>query len=471
MRLNKITYFLLFLLFWSCSTFNLAKNLPFQDNIEKSYKWNDGPWLTFFENPSDSIRISWTTEKAEMSAIYLGQEHDSMKFLKISDEKRKIHHAEIDGLQPETEYYYQVVFGAEENERSGVFSFLTASINPESYTVTILGDLQPKNEITRNRGIQVAEAIKAGNPDFVVQLGDVSEWGGNQKYWHFSLNQITFYGSLIPSQFTVGNHDYYGDESSNFSSLFPNNNSSESHYYSFTYGDSYFLILDNFDDNGKMSSIQEEWAEKDIIKHKEYKWKFIVFHNVLITTATSKPDYDFQKWLFPFADKNQVDAVFFGHDHQYEHWYYTYGENGFVYNEDDKASGHSVHYFCSGGGGTPSEIDYGLLTHKAFKVNLQLYNLNSGQYEEISYLRLPWSGTEAAVKNGIQESIHYYQTDESPAAAWAEFFYGYDYGEQTLHYINIDIDEDKAVVTAFYPDGLIVGEHSGANIQQFFIWK
>jgi hypothetical protein len=345
--------------------------------------------------------------------------------------------------------------------------------------------MQPTDERTQNGGRMVAEGIAKENPDFVCQLGDITSQGADIQLWHNTLLNLPLYSALCPFQTTGGNHDYGGDKGYNFKQLFYYNYAfSNGRTYSFDYLNAHFIMIDNFAPyvNYTDQDIQVRWVESDLARAKAtgQQWIFVMFHHTIFTTGTSSHNWALEKWFVPLADRYDVDGVFFGHDHHYEHWDYTYGATGLLYNSSDTPSGNSTQYFCSGGGGAHLEVDYGLLTHAPnVDPNRIFYNTTSGVYQQMNYTKIAWNSSNYVINSTHQlytESPHdflYYHAPEVQSYSSDDIDYGYDYGEQTLQYMLVEISNNgqKCTISCRYPNGDLLMGPNNAHLQQWVYIK
>ena len=460
--INSILTIAVLIIITSCSTFNILTHIPFSQSIERSFKWNDGPWLTMQGIPGTEITISWVTKEKTKTIISYGTNKQSLIEITSEDLETRLHHSIIKGLQPNQTYYYKIGLLSEEDS---LFTFKTPPAENQQFKFCIIGDLQPKEEQTRTGGKIIAQAMQREDPNFVIQLGDVSSFGGSKKYWHYTLQNISIYAASVPFQSIVGNHDYYGDTGGNYRDVFPYNYPSEEGlYYSFDYQNAHFIMIDNFDDDGSVSETQKQWVEKDIkdAQSRDQKWIFLFFHHAAFTTGTSKQDWDLQKWLVPIADKYRVDGVFFGHDHHYEHWNYQYGNSGLLYSENDKPSNNPVNYWCTGGGGADLEISYGILSMENKVYTRNWFNSNTGEWEIHEYQKQPWNmskyidHTDNPEYGQLIDGKHYYHLPNEESYQSDNGLYGYRYGEETLHYMLVEINDDFCIISARYPNGDLI---------------
>jgi 3',5'-cyclic AMP phosphodiesterase CpdA len=276
----------------------------------------------------------------------------------------------------------------------------------------------------------------------------------------------------------IGNHDYYGDPGRNFRALFPYPYADpRAAYWSFDLAGAHFVMVDCFERDGHLSGAQKTWIEADLraAASRGSRYRFLFLHLTPITTGTSETAGELERWLLPLADRTGVDAVFFGHDHHYEHWEVVYGNQGLVFDPGDRPAGQPIHYFCSGGGGAYLEIDYGLLTRKPSTFERRLYDRRAGQWVKRTYARLPWDSerfidhTDDPEYGQLLDGKHYYHLPEEASYQGDADWLGYRYGEQTLHYLLIEIGPEEAVISAHYPSGELLTGPRGDLPQRFSI--
>jgi 3',5'-cyclic AMP phosphodiesterase CpdA len=193
-------------------------------------------------------------------------------------------------------------------------------------------------------------------PAFVVNTGDMIATPGNKrdwaKFWEMS-KPIT-----VPYFLTVGNHDAHpkvpkSERLYKEQVDLPGNEL----YYSFTAGNSLFIVLDSHL-NGQEKRImgeQLQWLE-GVLANSTQRHKFVFLHHPLYTDLgkghhahDSIDKYPAMRdRLAALFAKFGVDAVFSGHEHYYER---------------RKVNG--VFYIITGGGGAPiyDKEEYGGFNH------------------------------------------------------------------------------------------------------------
>jgi hypothetical protein len=243
-------------------------------------------------------------------------------------------HAEkttLTGLQPNTKYEYSVAGGA----LKGSFKTPPAPAGADPYRFIVYGDTRTRHDVHRR---VMDTLVKSGIPDFVIDNGDQVENGYDAALWPIFfdiekelLRQTIYFPAL-------GNHER---NSSYYYELFLQ----KSGYYSFDWGNAHFIVLNtdigNFSTSPKerdaMWAEQVRWLEQDLQEHQSATWRFVNGHHPPITAVSRRQgDNPHMIALMPMFEKYKVQALFFGHDHNYQH----YLRNG-------------IHYFVSGGGGAP----------------------------------------------------------------------------------------------------------------------
>ncbi|MBN2651211.1 MAG: metallophosphoesterase family protein [Spirochaetales bacterium] len=435
-------------------------------SIEKSYAFNDGPWL-IKQDASEKYIISWLTSTARDSTIYWGESPYDLKN-KFVSEKARVHRLELSNLAP-GKYYYTVVEDLTNFPKGHVFSFNAGY--PARTKIAIIGDVQIRTIQTTKMAKIMAESIEREKPDAVIQLGDLVEVPRFNTSWHVSLKPTALYTGERPFYSAAGNHEQINGDAVNYKQLFPHDFASEeATYYSFTIKDAFFIQMDFCDDGyEKVSKKQAEWIEQELIKAKErnMKWVFILFHGNLFDTHPLKRQSDVQKWLVPLADKYEVDGVFTGHSHGYQFWEYAYGHDDLLYNKEDKPTGKKIPYWCTAAGGAALRVNYGLLN---FDTNdsIEMFNRKTGEMETIEILQGKWNSKKFIDYRDnkyygqpfIGAGKHFYHDPSIESYCSDNERLGFVYGEQTSHYMLIELEEGKCHISARYSDGKVL---SGPN--------
>jgi hypothetical protein len=238
----------------------------------------------------------------------------------------------LTGLQPDTRYEFNI--GSAGDEGKGSFKTAPSSVEAP-YQFVVYGDNRTRPDVHAK---VIGQVLNHGVPDFVVQTGDMVADGNDSSLWpeffsieHELLRRTAFFPAL-------GNHER---NTRNFYDMFR----MDAPYYSFSWGNSHFLVLNSDIANAEESitardqfwSVQRQWIEDDLRNTQNAHYRFIVAHHPPYTAVTRRQgDNPHMTALVPMLEKYHVSAGFFGHDHNYQH----YLKNG-------------IHYVITGGGGAP----------------------------------------------------------------------------------------------------------------------
>ncbi len=208
------------------------------------------------------------------------------------------------------------------------------------FSFVVIGDSRSGDDTYR----KLVSMIMERKPDFVINTGDVIATPGNKKEW------IKFWEMSrpinVPYFLAVGNHDVHSKVPRSEGIYkeqvdFPGNEL----YYSFTAGNSLFIVLDSClaDQEKRITGEQRAWLE-GVLTGSRQKHKFVFLHHPLYTDLgkghhahDSLDKYpDSRDSLEALFAKFKVDAVFAGHEHYYQ-----------------RRNFDSIMHVITGGGGAP----------------------------------------------------------------------------------------------------------------------
>jgi len=267
--------------------------------------------------------VMWVVQTAKLS---IGTDRGKL------DKSAPALHAEsipLTGLKPGTTYYYDS-FGGD----AGKGSFKTAPTGTASFQFVVYGDTRTRHDV--HRAVMAAVA-KNAQPDFIVHTGDLVENGNDTTLWPIFFDaerEILRKAAFFP---TPGNHERNSKNYYEFMDSRP--------YYSFDWGGVHFALIDSDLPNVAPTKRerdafwkqQTEWLEDDLQNADKADFRFVFAHHPPITAVRKRQgNNDHMVALEPLFEKHRVQAAFFGHDHNYQH-----------YLKD------SIHYFVTGGGGAP----------------------------------------------------------------------------------------------------------------------
>lgn len=308
------------------------------------------PSQTFIVNPylqfatTNSMRVLWESgvpttgfvEYAETLPLTLRAE---------SSPEQTLHDVLLTGLKPQTQYLYRVTCRRSDGSefRSDILTLQTAVLPDNPFAFAVIGDTQ-RNPTVIAALQKFAYSLR---PNFEIHCGDVVDRGPDKNEWTRELlagsNVLMSRAPLYPC---IGNHEQNHSLYYQYFSL-PN----PEYYYTYTYGNAQFFVLDTNKPVGPRSE-QWEWLDRELARSTA-KWKFAYHHHPVY--SSDENDYgDTYKGASFFGDKrvrplaalyekHNVDIVFTGHIHVYERTW--------PIRADKAVEKGGVVYVTSGGGG------------------------------------------------------------------------------------------------------------------------
>ena len=187
---------------------------------------------------------------------------------------------------------------------------LALPLKDKSVRFGIIGD-NGTGEVAQYQVADVMASMRAKFPfEFVLMLGD--NIYGSKSDAAFKRKFETPYKALLDSGVkfyaSLGNHD---DPNEIYYKPF---NMGGKRYYNFKVANAEFFALDST----YMDPTQLQWIESKL-QASTAMWKICYFHHPLYSDGKFHgPDVDLRAKLEPLLIKNQVRAVFNGHEHVYE---------------------------------------------------------------------------------------------------------------------------------------------------------
>ena len=283
------------------------------------------PYLQFATQ--NSIYILWETREKASSMVRFGEARMGVDRAVLDQQVsqrgyREMHELELKNLKPETNYFWQAVAVTEAGDtlRSAQYTFKTAVKDSSAYMFALVGDTQ-RNPRTPWAWQKIAERVWAERPNFVVHVGDVVDKGLNKPDWidhFFPFGHILM--SRVPVYTVLGNHEQDSPLYYQYMVAPP-----PEYYYTFTYGNCQFFMIDSNRDVSEGSE-QYEWLEWELAKSKA-KWKIALHHHPPYSSddddhgdtsqglsTLSGKTHD----LTPLYERYGLDFCLFGHIHVYE---------------------------------------------------------------------------------------------------------------------------------------------------------
>ena len=295
----------------------------------------------YLQSPTDhSIWISWRTTAGTESTVLWGESADALMQMASGNyhtfgANYLWHRVKLEGLEPNTAYYYKVITGAESSE---IFRFRTyptpASANGH-IRVLIVGDTQ--HPTTAQRTFQAAKEklVEKYGPNLedevhlILKQGDNVDAGVLSQYISMHFSPLSNLSGNIPTMTVVGNHEYY--QNSDLSFYFPHfefddpdlqynglAGTNGEHYYAFRAGPVLFCMLNS----NEWWSSQTEWLGNIVDAANAdptVKWMFGTAHHPLrCENWVSDGSAYIRDQIIPVLRASEKTAMYTsGHSHMY----------------------------------------------------------------------------------------------------------------------------------------------------------
>ncbi len=282
--------------------------------------------LTYIHNFSDSIVISWFTEKnASDPKVSYSLKSDLSDLIEIKPNMTIIsniylYSAEIVSLLSNKTYYYQI--RSDNNNIREIMNFTTFANSPSHFRFLVYGDsrTEPDGWTQRNERRNLTKRIMeyfSESFDFIVHTGDIVYDGRLQEEWNKYFMDTETINAYKLGVYAEGNHEGGVNTRMYDNLLMPNN--ATNRYYSFSYGGIGFIILDSAENDVNYINDQTNWLNQTLIKFsQENIFNFAFLHHPLLGTRSNS--YHRDNWK-PLFDKYNTTLIMCGHNHHYERSY------------------------------------------------------------------------------------------------------------------------------------------------------
>jgi predicted phosphodiesterase len=277
---------------------------------------------------ADSVTISWEAETPGAGRIEYGlrpayEASGTLPEVVVvpvpEEDADDTCHVTLVDLEPGTDYVYRVVLeDGEEETSSDVGFFCTAPAPGEPVSFAVLADTQRQSEGT-NRLKLVGDAIAADPTpfDFILHAGDVVESPSSYywDHWFDSFDDMLLRAPFIP---VLGNHEKNHRSYYEAFCLPPGEGKNDEQWWALHWGD---VVIVGLDTNVKKASdftAQQDWARAHLSGPEPHK--FVIFHHPVFTSDAYHEAGTFLDRIYhPIFVETEVDVVFNGHSHHYEH--------------------------------------------------------------------------------------------------------------------------------------------------------
>ncbi|MHB9133480.1 MAG: purple acid phosphatase family protein [Armatimonadota bacterium] len=221
-----------------------------------------------------------------------------------------VHRIKLTGLKANSSYLYRA---KQDGAPTADASFVTAVLPGTPFRFAWMADTRTQTAVHA----QVAKRILDANPRMSIYGGDLC---GNGSYdlfkKEFFLPEELALASRVPFFNAVGNHEGWSMDTKAFTHA-PASPSGTTEYYSFDYGDVHFLAL-NTELSYAANSPQYKFAAADLAASKQ-PWKVVFMHKHPYIGGGHGEDKALQEMAQKLFVPNNVNLVFSGHSHFYQH--------------------------------------------------------------------------------------------------------------------------------------------------------
>lgn len=309
------------------------------------------PYMQY--STQSELSILWETTLPASSTVKYGKAAFDVPTTPLTeiatlDGQRKMHEVKLEGLSPETNYFWQTISVAANGDtlKSALYSFKTAVKDSSGYAFALVGDSQ-FNSKTPWAWSVISKEVWKKRPHFVVHAGDLVDWGPKKTDWteHFFPGGQELM-ARVPMYTVLGNHE--GDADLYYQYMV---NPAPEYRYTFKYGNAEFFMIDTNRDVSE-GSPQFNWLEQ-ALAHSNAMWKFVIHHHPPYSSESDDHGNTFKvastmgtkaRNLVPLFEKYSVDFCLFGHTHVYERTWPLKDnrineENGVIYINSGGAGG------------------------------------------------------------------------------------------------------------------------------------
>jgi hypothetical protein len=277
-----------------------------------------------------SVTFIWETEEVGTTRIEYGL--DDSYGSQVEGTPGTMHEVIVSDLKPATIYHYRA---CTEEVCTADLTFSSAPLPGQKFRFAVYGDSRSDPDTHR----AVTQSIIKDEPVLVFNVGDVVGAGLRPEYKEQHFDPSRQLGHNVPIYVAIGNHEWKEsdalaeDDVPNFREYmaFPVVTELRIHElsYSFTFGDAFFIVLDNTLDGGdlffRLAGVEmplAQWLREQAESEEAHnaKWRFAFMHYPPASPCQ-------EDWMNTIATRDEVvpllrdngfNALFMGHVHDYE---------------------------------------------------------------------------------------------------------------------------------------------------------
>ena len=304
-----------------------------------------GVRLTEHADPARSIAVSWNSSRTGDDQVHIGVSPAALDRVVTAGETFAMgaelgtgYTARIDGLEPDTEYYYKVGRAGELYPSGDPFSFRTLPDDRcAPIRILVIGDNRADLDGMGPNPLwpDIMNEALAESPALMINTGDMVKNGERTDEWANFINDSEPGFATVPSIVTMGNHDEddVNGDGAIFNRLFElprNSRTATEDYYSIDVGPVHFVSINTQFTRPSTSEMSEmlTWLEEDLSAATQ-PWTIVFFHKAVYSRGNhhtgEENDGAINAALTPIFDAHDVDLVLNGHSHDYERYAPTVG--------------------------------------------------------------------------------------------------------------------------------------------------
>jgi hypothetical protein len=306
-----------------------------------------GPYLQ--SGTVSSSIVCWRTDRAAESKVLFGSSPQQLSSQAVDPTPTTEHAVTLDGLQPDTRYYYAIASGSNVLAGGDDYFFVTSPAVPKPTRIWAIGDCGTATDEAKAVYNRYREFTGGRYTDIWLMLGDNAYGVGQDNEYQRAVFEM--YPELLRQTTvwsTMGNHETYSFEPNGEHAYFNIFNlptvgqaggepSGTEHYYSFNYGNIHIVCLDSEESGRTPGSAMLIWLEEDLAANTK-DWTIAMWHSPPYTKGSHDSDNLFDNFgnmtdmranIVPILESYGVDLVLCGHSHNYERSFLMDGHYGF----------------------------------------------------------------------------------------------------------------------------------------------
>ncbi|MFN3650652.1 MAG: purple acid phosphatase family protein [Armatimonadota bacterium] len=276
-----------------------------------------GPRAPYLQDDrGTSMTVCWTTQRRQQTQAWVRPVGEGGARTVRLPGRRLRHQVTLPGLEPGRRYEYRV---RTDRGRSRWTRFRTRPADGSPFTLAAWGDVgqcgPPQEAVIR--------VLQKENPDFAVALGDLGYPTASERtLTSCFFRPLARYADSHVVWHVFGNHDLAADDGLPLqrASATPENGPPglpPHRNYSFDYGSAHCVVLDASLDLPTLRNVVRPWLRDDL-QATAARWKLVFMHNPIYSGGDHGDSEKLRSGLAPVFERQGVDLVFAGHDHNYQ---------------------------------------------------------------------------------------------------------------------------------------------------------